>query len=236
MKKIKRFLPLFLLLIFSSCTAEPSEPTSEEILLEKAQQFHDLMQDYLNTNEDLLVFDLSPNWYQQVYYEVISDTLTNYQAVKDIFTEVLSDEYADFMLQDRPDQPRFKEENGILYFTPSESAIIGFLDAWCVGYEKTEDQIIGHFASLCGVPGHPEGEPDEEYLNDVGNYWFYNITLKKSPESYRITDCMVDWDVPCYAHDCHYYYHSGVADLSKITNPELIPIDFSGGEIEGDHS
>ena len=231
MKKIKHFLPLFLLLIFSSCIAEPSEPTAEEILLEKAQQFHDLMQDYLNTNEDLLVFDLGQDGCDQIYLNVISDTLTDYQSVKDIFTEVLSDEYADYMLRDKPAQPRFKEENGVLYFTPSESAIIGVLDTWCVGYEETEDQIIGHFASLSGVPGHPEGEPDEEYLNDLKNYWFYDITLEKFPEGYRITDCRVTSLERKYpAYEEHFFYHSGVADLSKITNPELIPIDFPGKE------
>lgn len=227
--KIK-LLPLFLLLIFSACTAEipaePAETTAEEILLEKAQQFHDLMRDYLNTDDDLLVFDLGHDGCDQIYLNVISDTLTDYQSVKDIFTEVLSDDYADYMLRDRPDFPVFMEKNDVLYFAPSESAIIGTLDTWCVGYEETEDKIVGRFAMLSGVPGHPEGEPDEEYLNDLKNYWFYNITLEKFPEGYRITDCRVtDQELKYPAHDEHTFYHSGAADLSKITNPELIPID-----------
>ncbi len=231
MKKIKLLFPLFLLLTFSSCIAEtaiePAEPTAEEILLEKAQQFHDLMRDYLNINKDLLVFDLGYDVRNQNYRNVVSDTLTDYQSLKDIFTETLSDDYADFILRDCDKLPRFMEESGILYFAPSESAIIGFLDTWCVGYEETEGEIIGRFASLSGVPGHPEGKPDEEYLNDLNNYWFYNITLEKFPEGYRITDCRVtDMDHAYYAYGNHTFYHSGVADLSKITNPELLPIDF----------
>ena len=117
------------------------------------------------------------------------------------------------------------EEDGTLYFATSESSIIGTLDTWCVGYEETGDKIIGRFATLGGVPGHPEGEPDEEYLNDLSHYWFYNITLEKFPEGYRITDCMTDQNPPYLAYGEHTFYHSGAADLSKITDPAVMPID-----------
>ncbi|MCM1334927.1 MAG: hypothetical protein NC084_09935 [Bacteroides sp.] len=235
MKKIKLFIPLILLAFLSSCAPAvdepPAEPSAEEILLEKAQQFHDLMRDYLNTDEKKLVFELGSSGYGGIYLNVISDTLTDYRSIKEIFTEALSDDYADFMLRDNEDLPRFKEADGVLYFAQSESSYIGTLDTWCVGYEETENRIIGRFASLNGVPGHPEGEPDEAYLNDLGNYWFYNLTLEKFPEGYRITDCRtVGGEREYYAYGKHTFYHSGVADLSKITEPALLPIDFTPDE------
>ncbi len=253
MKKIQAIAALLLLAFLSCCdctTAQTedaavplpenaadlisadgsTEPTAEEILLEKAQQFHDLMRDYLNTDDDLLIFDLGHDGCDQNYLNVISDMLTDYQSVKDIFTEALSDDYADYMLRDRTNFPVFMEKNNVLYFAPSESTYIGYIDSWCVGYEETESKIVGRFASLGGVPGHPEGNPDEEYLNDLGNYLFYNITLEKFPEGYRITDCMTDQNPPYLAYGRHTFYHSGVADLSKITNPELLPIDISEKE------
>ncbi|MCM1334926.1 MAG: hypothetical protein NC084_09930 [Bacteroides sp.] len=236
MKKPKKLLPLVLALalaaFLSSCAPAvdepPAEPSAEEILLEKAQQFHDLMRDYLNTDEKKLVFELGSSGYDGIYLNVISDTLTDYRSVKEIFTEALSDDYADYLLCDKFGTLKFKEENGVLYFAPSESSYIGTLDTWCVGYEETEDRIIGRFASLNGVPGHPEGEPDEAYLNDLRNYWFYNLTLEKFPEGYRITDCRVtDSEKKYPAYGEHTFYHSGAADLSKITEPALLPIDLT---------
>lgn len=230
-KGFKLLIPLLFTLILSSCAVETAEPTAEEILLEKSEQFNRLMHDYLNTDESQVLFDLGTDGCDQIFLNVISDTLTDYQSVKGIFTEVLSDDYADYILRDKDDLPRFKEEDGVLYFAPGESSYIGTLDAWCVGCEETEDKIIGRFAALGGVPGHPEGDPDKEYLNDLNHYWFYNITLEKFPEGYRITSCRVtDREMQYFADGEHTFYHSGAADLSQITNPKLLPIDFPRGE------
>lgn len=69
MKKIKLLLPILLLLIFSSCTAEtaagtatePTEPIAEEILSEKAQQFSNPEQTEIFTEHAEILTDYDVN-------------------------------------------------------------------------------------------------------------------------------------------------------------------------------
>lgn len=188
----------------------------EEILLDRAESLQILMCDYLNFDRRNVVFEIGEE--DENGYPVLSDWLKTYDDFKNLFSDKIYEGYLDRLCSW---SPRLSEIDGRLYFIDSEGdAYIGTFETWYLGYEVTDEKIIGHFARLGGV--EDIGLDDPEYLNDESKYSFYDITVQNIDGQYVLIDCKGD-DPRDYYTLHGWCYNAGRADRSLITNEKVKP-------------
>ena len=193
----------------------------EEILLNRADSLQKLMTEYLNHDEKRLCFDLGETIeIEKGLYakKVISDKIKSKDDIKNIFSEKIYEEYTDKLCSFNPSFLEIEDE---LYFIEADSGLLGVFETWYLGYDVTDDKIIGHFAVLEGI--EDIGLDDAEYLNDESNYDFYDITVQNVDGKYVITDCNAENTKGFYFYHHGYYYNSGKADRTLITNENVKP-------------
>lgn len=164
------------------------------------------------------------------FYEVISDKIYSYQSLKNEFSDVVSDEYADFILKDNI--PCYKEVDNKLYFCRSESSCIGSLDAWYLGCKFDGKNIKGYFATLLGIEA--EWAQDADFVNNPSNYHYYEIVLEMIDGNWKICDIKYMYNDFSYSntqntydsngyviHGC--FYNAGIANKDLIEYKTAIP-------------
>ncbi|MDE7192599.1 MAG: hypothetical protein K2O14_01395 [Oscillospiraceae bacterium] len=164
------------------------------------------------------------------FYEVISDKICSYQSLKNEFSDVVSDEYADFILKDNI--PCYKEVDNKLYFCRSESSCIGFLDAWYLGCKFDGKNIKGYFATLLGIEA--EWAQDADFVNNPSNYHYYEIVLEMIDGNWIICDIKYMYNDFSYSntqntydsngyviHGC--FYNAGIANKDIIEYKTVVP-------------
>ncbi len=196
----------------------------EAIVLEKSEELHRLMYNYLHYNEEKLNFELGAACTDEGVYDtclVISDEMETYEDFKKLFSDSVYSEYFDYI---NTDTPALMDINGKLYRSDSMGGYLGTFETWYIGCDVEEDRIIGHFAELNGIENI--GLDDAEYLNDPDNYRFYDIVIQNVGGSYVITDCRGITEGHDYDYyQCHgYFYNSGKADRSLVTNESFKPV------------
>lgn len=192
----------------------------EEILLDRAESLQILMRDYLRYDPRQVVFEIG-EW-DGNGYPVLSDWLKTYDDFKNLFSDKIYGDYLDRLCSW---SPRLSEIDGRLYLIEPEgvNAYLGTFETWYLGYEITDEKIIGHFARLGGV--EDIGLDDPEYLNDESNYSFYDITVQNINGQYVLTDCNGDDPQEAYYSLHGWCYNAGRADRSLITNEKVKPRD-----------
>lgn len=238
MKKLIAFLLLAFIIFISSCSensdstlyelnetteiSESNQDGCDDIVIENAQSLKRLVTDYLNPNEESLVFRLDEDSRAPyVYRKVLDDKINTMVKIKKIFSTTVCDEYIKYLLSDKF-FPAYKEENGSLYCAMSETAPIGTLESWYCGYDVDKDRIIGHFAALHDPLGIIE--IDQDFINDIKNYTFYNIALRNENGNYMIERCYTDGNIPYDYSQVHgLFYDCGEIDKSLITNDKIKP-------------
>lgn len=208
------------------------------IVMRIADKFQMLLKRYLPVSCYLGVaeseFDLGiPLDNSGGYYEVISDKICSYQSLKNEFSDVVSGEYADFILKDNI--PCYKEVDDKLYFCRSESSCIGFLDAWYLGCKYDGKNIKGYFAALLGMEA--EWAQDADFVNNPSNYHYYEIVLEMVDDNWIICDIKYMYSDFSYSntqktfdsngyviHNC--FYNAGIADKDLIEYKTAIPFRF----------
>lgn len=192
----------------------------EEILLDRANYLYGLVNGFLNCDKDELVFGLEEGFTdgQVTAYRVMSDSIKSRDTIKKLFSAKIYEGYIDKIISYNPS---FFENNGELYFIESTDSYVGTFETWYLGYDVTDDKIIGHFAVLGGV--EDIGTDDAEYLNDENNYSFYDIIIQNVDGEYVLTDCNGDDFNKLYYRLHGWCYNSGKADRKLITNEKLKP-------------
>ena len=166
------------------------------------------------------------------FYEVISDKTYSYQSLKNEFSDVVSDEYADFILKD--DIPCYKEVDNKLYFCRSESSCVGFLDAWYLGCKFDGKNIKGYFAALLGVES--EWAQEADFVNDPSNYHYYEIVIEMIDDKWKICDIKYMYSDLSYSNNQNKYdsngyvihgcfYNAGIANKDLIEYKTVIPCE-----------
>lgn len=197
----------------------------EKILLEKADILHTLIYKYLNNETDKLAYKYGEICTDEegiiIGAKIDSDEMSTYADYKALFADSIYDDYFDYI--NTQSLSALFDINGVLCGSVGQSGLLGTDETWYLGYDVENDKIIGHFAELRGL-----GEPKEktaDYLNDEGNYWFYDITVQAINGEYVITDCHEissgrNYD---YFNEHGLYYNSGYVDRSLITNEAVKP-------------
>lgn len=215
-------LPFFL---YDNCVKDCSlidkSLDCEKILLDRAISLQLLMTDYLSYDKRYLAFELGECITisaETMAYKVISDKIKTYEDFKELFSDMIYGEYIDKICSYNP---RLAEINDELYYVESVGGYIGTLETWYIGYEVTDNKIIGHFARLRGV--EDIGIKDALYLNDEDNYSFYDITVQNIDGKYVLTDCNGIETKDLYYRIHGWCYNSGIVDRSLITNENVKP-------------
>ncbi len=212
----------------SECQPIDKSLDCEAILLDRAEQLHIMMSDYLNVDKTKLSFGLGeymPTDGHIGSYKVVSDEIKTYDDFRSLFSDSIYGGYIDKICSWNP---RLQEVDGELYFFEPAGGYIGSMETWYLDCEVTDDKIIGHFAELCGV--EDIGIGDAEYLNDESNYKFYEIVVQNVNGQYVLTDCGGS-DGRSYYTTHGWLYNLGAADRSLITNEKVKPKETAEGDL-----
>ncbi len=196
-----------------------------EIILEKAERFQTLSNNYLHYVEENLAYEIG-NWVEgeniHDTYQIISEEIKTYEDFKNLFADSVHGEYFDYI---NTGTPRISEIDGKLCYTDSMGGYLGVVESWFIGYDWEETKITGHFALLKGIEDIPYN--NAKHLNDINNYYFYDIVIQNIDGKYVITDC---YDAETKSNESSYqahgyFYNSGMIDRSLITNEKVKPAD-----------
>ena len=197
----------------------------EQILLDRAEALHRLMADYMKY-VDCLVYEVDRNKSepiggQAVKYPITKSEFKTYAEFKALFADSIYGDYFDKVCT--KDCPRMLEEDGHMYYVaPSSGYGVDCVETWYLSATVTDYKIVGHFVLLRALEAFPEEYNTPEYLNNVDNYEFYDITVQNVDGQYLLTDCYGSKGYDYYrSHG--WLYNKHWADRSLITNPEVKP-------------
>ena len=197
----------------------------EQILLDRAEALHRLMADYMNY-VDCLVYEVDRNKSepiggQAVKYPITKSEFKTYAEFKALFADSIYGDYFDKVCT--KDCPRMLEEDGHMYYVaPSSGYGVDCVETWYLSATVTDYKIVGHFVLLRALEAFPEEYNTPEYLNNVDNYEFYDITVQNVDGKYLLTDCYGSKGYDYYrSHG--WLYNKHWADRSLITNPAVKP-------------
>ena len=194
----------------------------ERILLDRAEMLAEMMMEYYYPSQETRAYILGE--FEVIeelgsVREVNSDEFKTYSEFKALFSDVIYEQYIDFI---NFSDSGFRECNEKIYFVDFVSGgPRGSIETWYLGCDIEDDKIIGHFAEL-----HADAGSDEplgaEYLNDEINYDFYDIIVQNVGGKYVLTNCINSNDYP-YHIEHGWLYDSGKADRTLITNEKVKP-------------
>ena len=197
----------------------------EQLLLDRAEALHRLMADYMNY-VDCLVYEVDRNKSepiggQAVKYPITQSEFKTYAEFKALFADSIYGDFFDKVCT--KDCPRMLEEDGHMYYVaPSSGYGVDCVETWYLSATVTDYKIVGHFVLLRALEAFPEEYNTPEYLNNVDNYEFYDITVQNVDGQYLLTDCYGSKGYDYYrSHG--WLYNKHWADRSLITNPEVKP-------------
>ena len=202
----------------------------EKILLEKADEIQKLFNGFIRfTGGD--AYELGEPERVQGFpthlgaAPVISDEIKTIADIKSRLNEAIYDKYTDYLMQQQ-----YGEANGKLYRLGGErGSWLGVNETWYIGFDVTDDKIIGHFAVLGWGDDDDYGVKNPDHLNDINSYEFYDITVQNIGGRYLVTDVRGTTrgdgtPIPYDYFECHgCYYNDNAADRSLITNEAVKP-------------
>lgn len=195
----------------------------ERILLDRAEILVEMMMKYYYPGQEMRAYTLGEFEVLEELgsaREVNSDKFKTYSEFKALFSDKIYEPYIDFI---NFSDSGFREHNGRLYFVDYVSGgPRGSIEAWYLGYNVTQEKIIGHFAELHADSGSdvPLGE---EYLNNENNYDFYDIIVQNIDGKYVLTNCVSSNNYPYYIEH-GWLYDSGAVNRTLITNEKIKPM------------
>ena len=202
----------------------------EKILLEKADEIKKLFGDFLWLGSgDAFEFGV---WEHVKGFpthldakEARSDEIKTIADIKSRLNESIYDKYTDHLMQGQ-----YGEADGKLYrLEGARGSWLGVNETWYIGYDVTDDKIIGHFAVLGWGDDYDYGVKNPDHLNDINSYEFYDITVQNVGGKYVVTDVRGTTKgdgtpIPYEYFECHgCYYNCNAADRSLITNEVVKP-------------
>ena len=206
----------------SNCDPIDKSLDCEQILLDRAETLTEMMMEYYYPSQETRAYTLGE--FEVIEElgsarEVNSDEFKTYSEFKALFSDVIYEQYIDFI---NFSDSGFRECNGKIYFVDFVSGgPRGSIETWYLGCDIEDDKIIGHFAEL-----HADAGSDEplvaEYLNDESNYGFYDIIVQNIGGKYVLTNCINSNDYS-YHIEHGWLYDSGKADRALITNEKVKP-------------
>ena len=216
----------------NSIDCDPIDKTldCEKILLEKADEIQNLFNDFLRLGGgDVFEFG---DWESVKGFpthldakEARSDEIKTIKNIKSRLNESIYDKYTDYLMQQQ-----YGEVDGKLYrLEGARGSWLGVNETWYIGYDVTDDKIIGHFAVLGWGDDDDYGVKNPDHLNDINSYEFYDITVQNVGGKYVVTDVRGTTKgdgtpIPYDYFECHgCYYNCDVADRSLITNEAVKP-------------
>ena len=196
----------------------------EQILLDRAEALHRLMSRYLCIDMSKQAFDLGEPVATATgssKFPITHGEFTTYYEFKALFSDLIYGDYFDKLSTGY--NPAIIEEDGAMYFIESASGSgMDCIETWYLSTTVTNYNIIGHFVLLRGTYVYPEELNIPEYLNNVDNYEFYDITVQNVDGKYLLTDCYGSKGYDYYrSHG--WLYNKHWADRSLITNPAVKP-------------
>lgn len=185
----------------------------EAIILEKADSFRRLYRSYI-------FYDV--NFETEIVKDkgelIKSDDIKTLDDIRALFSDTVHNDWIEVAIWSL-----YKEIDGELYYIePARGGIPDLVGTWYIGYEVTDDKIIGHFAALKGMMDE-EDYTTSEYLNNEKNYRFYDIIIQNIDGKYLITDICGAYDGYNYESEHAQGYGDEIVDTSLITNEALKP-------------
>jgi hypothetical protein len=202
----------------------------EKILLVKADEIQKLFKDFLWLGGgDAFEFgdwESVPGFPSYLSAkEAKSNEIKTIADIKNRMNESIYDKYTDYLMQQQ-----YGEADGKLYrLEGARGNWLGVNETWYIGYDVTDDKIIGHFAVLGWGDDDDYGVKNPDHLNDINSYEFYDITVQNVGGKYVVTDVRGTTNgdgtpIPYDYFECHgCYYNCDVADRSLITNEAVKP-------------
>ena len=202
----------------------------EKILLVKADEIQKLFKDFLWLGGgDAFEFgdwESVPGFPSYLSAkEAKSDEIKTIADIKNRMNESIYDKYTDYLMQQQ-----YGEADGKLYrLEGARGSWLGVNETWYIGYDVTDDKIIGHFAVLGWGDDDDYGVKNPDHLNDINSYEFYDITVQNVDGKYVVTDVRGTTKgdgtaIPYDYFECHgCYYNYNEADRSLITNEAVKP-------------
>jgi len=202
----------------------------EKILLEKADEIQKLFRDFLRLGSgdafefgDWVIIKGFPTHLDAK--EARSDEIKTIADIKSRLNASIYHKYTDYLMYHQ-----YGEANGKLYrLVGTRGGWLGVSETWYIGYDVTEDSIVGHFAVLGWGNDEDNGVKDPVFLNDINSYEFYDITVQNVGGTYVVTDVRGTTTgdgapIPYDYFECHgCYYNYNEADRSLITNEAVKP-------------
>lgn len=206
----------------TSCFPIDKSLDCERLLLDRAEMLAEMMMKYYYPSQETRAYALGEFEVLEELgsaREVSSDEFKTYSEFKALFSDVIYEQYIDFI---NFSDSGFREYDERIYFVDFVSGgPRGSIETWYLGCDIEDDKIIGHFAEL-----HADAGSDEplgtEYLNDESNYSFYDIIVQNVDGKYVLTNCINSNDYP-YHIEHGRLYDSGKADRSLVTNEKVKP-------------
>ena len=196
----------------------------EQIILDKAEKLKEMISGWCDFDDSRLLCEKG-EIYKDFYgwsgaYKVVSDTVKTYADFKALYENDIYGAYIDNIMWEY-----LVDINGELHYIEPLDSYLGIYETWYIGYEVTDDAIIGHFAALTWGEPHDIDLKNAEYLNDLSRYQFYDITVRNADGKYVITDVsgIVGDTVYKFAEPHGLFYDLGEADRSLITNEAVKP-------------
>ncbi len=196
------------------------------VIMEKSEELHRLMHDYLHYSEENLVYELGErieNAKIADTYEVISEEIKTYEDFKVLFEDSIYGEFFDYI---NTDTPGILEIDGKLCNQQPMSGIIGCVESWYTGYDVMDNnRIVAHYALLKGT--EDTGYNSTDHLNNTDNYYFYDIVIQNVDGKYVVTDC---YNAETGSNESAplehgVFFNLGIADRTRITNEKVKPAD-----------
>ena len=211
----------------------------ESLVLDRAQTLAALVRDYCGNESEieLELGDIYEELYKSsggriAYRKVISPHISSLADISNMFDDKI---YGAFVYHTVSE--RLREIEGELYYT-GDQEYPDTMETWYLGAEMTDGEITGHFAELkWGRDGVNESDPkNAEFLNDINNYAFYDITIKNTHGVYIVTDCRYTDGSKEQCRLTHGYYNKGIADRSLITDARIMPAEYRKQTKNGEFS